>query len=89
MSSNALTISRSSLEKSVMINEETNSEANESEDHPASRKEVAEIVEIDGTIDINTPGDFSDDEDNDPAAIALNKQTLLEWVTVADFTQDM
>ena len=35
-----------------------------------------------------TPGDFSDEDDN-PAANALNKQALLEWVTVADFTQDL
>ena len=30
-----------------------------------------------------------DDEDNNPVQIALNKQALLEWVTMADFTQDL
>lgn len=35
------------------------------------------------------PADFSEEEDNDPAQIALNKQALLEWLTVADFTQEM
>ena len=35
-----------------------------------------------------TPADFSEDE-NDPAAAALHKQALLEWVTVADFTQEI
>jgi hypothetical protein len=38
----------------------------------------------------HTPAEFSDDEENDdPAFNALNKQTLLEWLTVADFTQEI
>ena len=35
------------------------------------------------------PPDYSEEEDEDPANIALNKQALLEWLTVADFTQEM
>ena len=35
-----------------------------------------------------TPPDFSDEED-DPRVNALNKQALLEWLTEADFTQEM
>lgn len=34
------------------------------------------------------PPEFSDEEDR-PENIALNKQALLEWVTVADFTQEL
>ena len=37
-----------------------------------------------------TPAEFSDDDENDdPAVSALHKQTLLEWLTVADFTQEI
>lgn len=37
------------------------------------------------------PAEFSDDEesDEDPAKDALNKQAMLEWLTVADFTGEM
>lgn len=38
------------------------------------------------------PAEFSDDEEDgedDPAKAALNKQALLEWLTVADFTGEM
>lgn len=36
------------------------------------------------------PADFSEeDEENNAAVIAANKKALLEWVTEADFTQEM
>ena len=36
-----------------------------------------------------TPAEFSDDDDDHPRNKALNKQALLEWVTVADFTKEI
>ena len=35
------------------------------------------------------PADYSDDDDEDPRAKELNKQALLEWITVADFTKEI
>ena len=35
------------------------------------------------------PDDLSSESDEDPVKIALNKKALLEWLTVADFTQEM
>ena len=65
MSSNHLTISESSLDKSAMIDEESHTEMAESESHPASRKAVEEII-IDTPADDATPADFSEDEDENP-----------------------
>ena len=42
-----------------------------------------------GPPDEAAPADFSDDEDENPTNVALNKQALLEWLTIADFTQEI
>jgi len=47
-------------------------------------REVEEEVHADDA----KPADFSDDEE-DESAKALNKQALLEWLTVADFTKEI
>ena len=41
--------------------------------------------------DVNAaPADFSDSsEEDNPAADQLNKQALLEWLTIADFTKEI
>ena len=60
--------------------------------HPASREKPEEEEKKSKEPEEQEPADLSDDdddEDNNPAMIALNKQALLEWVTVADFTQDL
>lgn len=48
---------------------------------------INEPVSVEGA----PPADLSDDddEDEDPAKDAFNKQALLEWLTVADFTGEM
>ena len=61
-----------------------------------SRGKVAEmLIDVNASGNIgpplggrDTPADFSDD-DEDPAANSLNKQALLEWLTVADFTKEI
>ena len=73
-------------------------------DHPASRKtgngNYKEIRDDLGPEDDNpgdnlkmlnkAPADFSDDEENDTAENRMfNKQALLEWLTVADFTKEV
>jgi len=40
-------------------------------------------------INDQTPADFSEDDEESDEKNALNKQTLLEWVTVADFTKEI
>ena len=57
--------------------------------HPASKKAEDEVVVIqEQAIIDDDPADFSDEE-QDEEAKAINKQALLEWVTVADFTKEM
>ena len=63
----------------------TTGPAKTSEHNPASRKHT-------GPDEFNNadPADFSNsEEEDDPAAQALNKQALLEWLTVADFTKEI
>ena len=62
----------------------------ESEDRPASHnKDEALLAAATPDLDDGAPADFSDDEDENPVQIALNKQALLEWLTVADFTKEV
>lgn len=44
---------------------------------------IEEINDVSGAA----PADYSDsDEEENPVVDALNKQALLEWLTVVDFT---
>ena len=63
--------------KNAMMVEETNSEADDAESEgmdPVSRAQPIEIEElIGGPPEEKTPADFSEDEDDNPAALALNR----------------
>ena len=71
----------------MIINEDTVYTADEESLHPASKE--AEPLKDDEAMNLDeNPAEYSD-EDDDPKNIALNKQALLEWLTVADFTQEI
>ena len=68
--------------------DEEDEKAEESDEQPATRKDPNEI-DIDVLGGGETPAEFSEDDDDHPRNKALNKQALLEWVTIADFTKEI
>ena len=68
-----------------MIVEDTVFTADDESLEPASRKDEEPIENKEALEMEADPADFSEEDDN-PTNIAINKQALLEWLTVADFT---